>query len=246
MHSAFVISDLHLGGNYPSPEDVGKRGFRLCTHADAIVRFVEDRARDAERKSTEIVLNGDTVDFLAETNSPEDGGSTWSSFTGDSLAAIRKFRSIVARDKPVFDSFGPFLDAGGKLTVLLGNHDIELSLPDVRQEFRRALGIRPITILSSFTTMKLTCSVMRLLNTEIATILGIKSITMRCATSVHTNHVACLYHLSTPLSHLPAAIWSRRSSIELRGSTHSSICLSRRPPPFYQSCWRLSRGIDRV
>ncbi len=32
---------------------------------------------------------------------------------------------------------------GGRLTVLLGNHDIELSLPSVRTAFRHALGVKP-------------------------------------------------------------------------------------------------------
>jgi len=144
VRSVFIISDLHLGGSYPKRNEAGKRGFRLCTHADAIVRFVEERTEDAKRGATEIVLNGDTVDFLAETDVPALGNAvTWSSFTADPQSALAKFKAIVSRDKTVFDAFGPFLEAGGRLTILLGNHDIELSLPDVRQELRRALGVRP-------------------------------------------------------------------------------------------------------
>jgi UDP-2,3-diacylglucosamine pyrophosphatase LpxH len=144
VRSVFVISDLHLGGDYPGPEQSRKRGFRLCTHADAISRFVEQRTKEARQIETEIVLNGDTVDFLAEADTPGAGGGakTWSSFTADSQAATTKFKTIVGRDKAVFDSFGPFLDAGGRLTILLGNHDIELSLPGVRHELRKALGVK--------------------------------------------------------------------------------------------------------
>jgi UDP-2,3-diacylglucosamine pyrophosphatase LpxH len=144
VRSVFIISDLHLGGNYPGPEQARKRGFRLCTHADAISRFVEQRTKEARRIQTEIVLNGDTVDFLAEadTHTAAGGATTWSSFTADSEAAATKFKTIVGRDKAVFDSFGPFLDAGGRLTILLGNHDIELSLPGVRHELRKALGVK--------------------------------------------------------------------------------------------------------
>ena len=144
MRSVFIISDLHLGGAYPVPPDPKKRGFRLCTHADAIVNFVEQRTKDAKLGTTEIVLNGDTVDFLAEVDQAGAGkATTWASFTADPLTAVAKFRAIVARDKAVFDSFGPFLDAGGRLTVLLGNHDVELSLPAVRRELRKALGVKP-------------------------------------------------------------------------------------------------------
>ena len=42
----------------------------------------------------------------------------------------------------MFDAIGRFLDQGGRLVVLLGNHDIELSLPAVRTAFRRALGVK--------------------------------------------------------------------------------------------------------
>jgi UDP-2,3-diacylglucosamine pyrophosphatase LpxH len=144
MRSVFIISDLHLGGDYPVPPE--KRGFRLCTHADAIVRFVEERTKEIGKNGpSEIVLNGDTVDFLAERDLPAGGphqAATWSSFTADPQAAVDKFKAIVCRDKAVFDVFGPFLAAGGRLTVLLGNHDVELSLPPVRRELRKALGVK--------------------------------------------------------------------------------------------------------
>src|SRR5438552_10345862 len=145
MRSIFVISDLHLGGIYPPP---GTRGFRLCTHADAIARFVQERTEAMKTNGrSEIVLNGDTVDFLAERNSPAAGGAadepvTWSAFTADPQAALAKFEAIVDRDKCVFDAFGRFLAAGGRLTVLLGNHDVELSLPLVRDALRRTLGVK--------------------------------------------------------------------------------------------------------
>jgi UDP-2,3-diacylglucosamine pyrophosphatase LpxH len=143
----FVLSDFHLGGKYPDPPAPGKRGFRLCTQAAVIARFVEERTKEiAKSGPSEIVLNGDTVDFLAELDVPAAGAGsfvTWSPFTADPAAAVAKFQAIVARDKGVFDSFAPFLDAGGRLTVLLGNHDLELSLPSVRKELRKALGVKP-------------------------------------------------------------------------------------------------------
>jgi UDP-2,3-diacylglucosamine pyrophosphatase LpxH len=147
VRRVFIISDLHLGGVYPEPRESKKRGFRLCTHADVIERFVKLRTKEiAEQGPCEIVLNGDTVDFLAERDLSADRSTelkTWSSFTADSQAAVAKFKAIVCRDGDVFKSFGPFLDAGGRLTILLGNHDIELSLPDVRRELKKALGVKP-------------------------------------------------------------------------------------------------------
>ncbi|WP_198032723.1 metallophosphoesterase [Mesorhizobium sp. WSM2561] len=141
MRKVFIISDLHLGGTYPVSGEAGDRGFRLCTHADTIVHFVDQLAKEmVEKGPYELVLNGDTVDFLAE----RDGdANAWSPFTSDPQLAVDKFNAIAARDPQVFASFGRFLAVGGRLTVLLGNHDIELSLPPVRAALRQALGVQP-------------------------------------------------------------------------------------------------------
>jgi UDP-2,3-diacylglucosamine pyrophosphatase LpxH len=130
MRSVYVISDLHLGGAYPEPPDPGKRGFRLCTHADAIARFVSSLIQNIGQKgSIELVLNGDTVDFLAEC---DEKPNSWSAFTAKPDRAVAKLKAIVKRDQEVFDRLKEFLEKGGRLTVLLGNHDAELSLPAVR------------------------------------------------------------------------------------------------------------------
>lgn len=141
MRQVIVISDLHLGGAYPVPSRQGSRGFRLCTQAEAIARFIGRLADEVSVKAPiELVLNGDTVDFLAE----RDGqAATWSAFTADPRQAVDKFNLIVERDKPVFDALGAFLAAGGRLTILLGNHDVELSFPAVRAALRAAIGVKP-------------------------------------------------------------------------------------------------------
>jgi UDP-2,3-diacylglucosamine pyrophosphatase LpxH len=94
---------------------------------------------DCPDGAVELVLNGDTVDFLAEHD--ENPGS-WSPFTAVPTRAVAKLEAIVKRDQPVFDAIERFLDKGGRLVVLLGNHDIELGLPAVRSAFRRALGVK--------------------------------------------------------------------------------------------------------
>lgn len=140
MRSIYVISDLHLGGHYPEPPEPGKRGFRLCTRADAVAQFIDSLTQKfAQEGPSELVINGDTVDFLAES---DEKPNTWSPFTGDPSRAVAKFETIVKRDLVVFESLERFLSKGGRLVVLLGNHDIELSLPAVRAAFRRALGVR--------------------------------------------------------------------------------------------------------
>jgi UDP-2,3-diacylglucosamine pyrophosphatase LpxH len=137
----FVISDLHIGGALPDPtEGTGARGFRMNTHMAELAAFVRELAQRGRRlgRRLELVINGDIVDFLAE-RSPGDGAHR--AFVGDPASAADVFDVIVHRDLDFFNALGELLAAGGDLTLLLGNHDIELSLPQVRQRVRAALGL---------------------------------------------------------------------------------------------------------
>ena len=90
----------------------------MCTHADQIAAFIDGLAPKNDRKNgaTELVLNGDTVDFLAE----HDGDAgTWSPFTADPDQAVDKLKAIVKRDPQVFAALNRFLDEGGGLSFCL-------------------------------------------------------------------------------------------------------------------------------
>jgi len=131
----YIISDLHLGGVYQPPG----RGFRLCTHADALVEFV---ALLTEKPTTgpaiELIINGDTVDFLAEQNVT---GEKWTPFTADQTVAAQKLDDIAGRDRGFFAALKAFLAKGHRLVILLGNHDLELCFPLVRARLEALLGV---------------------------------------------------------------------------------------------------------
>jgi UDP-2,3-diacylglucosamine pyrophosphatase LpxH len=134
----FVISDLHLGGRYPDGDAPGDRGFRICTHAEDAAAFIRSLTqRPADDPAVELVVNGDLVDFLAERHGD---GAPWRPFNADPDVAVALLRSIVARDQGVFDALAAFLAAGHRLVILLGNHDVELALPQVRAVLIDALG----------------------------------------------------------------------------------------------------------
>lgn len=135
----FVISDLHIGGRYPSGEALpGDRGFRMCTRVAELSRFVESlRARHVTGVDVELVINGDFIDFLAE-ESP--AGGIFLPFIDDPEEAARRLDAICKRDVIFFDALAGFVSAGGRLTILLGNHDVELSFPSVRQVLLSRLG----------------------------------------------------------------------------------------------------------
>lgn len=136
----YVISDLHLGGVYPTPGDPTSRGFRICTHAPAIAEFVRGLIKNApEGVTIELVVNGDMVDFLAEAG---HGDEEWVPFIPDPDRAIETLRAITGRDQEVFDAFGAFLEAGHRMVTLLGNHDVELCFPGVRAALKEIIGVK--------------------------------------------------------------------------------------------------------
>jgi UDP-2,3-diacylglucosamine pyrophosphatase LpxH len=128
----FIISDLHVGGASPTPDQ--PRGFRMLTRADALTSFVSGLVD--QNQPTELVINGDFVDFLAEKD--ENGG--WLPFVADPHKAVRRLDAIVERDAAFFNALREMLARGHRITLLLGNHDLELSLPLVRHRLQEHLG----------------------------------------------------------------------------------------------------------
>ena len=111
-----VVSDLHLGASRASDLQPG-RGARP---GDSI-----DLASTPPGQRVGLVLNGDIVDFLAA----EDAKHF------DPEGAPRKLQAIMDDPAfaPVFDALGRFVRAADCVLVLvLGNHDVELALPEVQ------------------------------------------------------------------------------------------------------------------
>lgn len=116
---AYVVSDLHLGG---------KPNFQMFSEGIAFKRFCQTLANEVKPDSpTLLVINGDFVDFLAEDHSAYWNGGL----------AVDFLKAIAGRDpfSHVFDGLRAFLaKPGAQLVITLGNHDLELSLPNVRSE----------------------------------------------------------------------------------------------------------------
>ena len=113
-----VISDLHLGGEKPSRQ-IFNQGKLLAGFIDSLA------ARPAER-SIALVVNGDTVDFLAEPCARYF----------DVESALAKLEDIFGyrQFRPVWKALQRFVATEKRTLVLnLGNHDLELALPAVRR-----------------------------------------------------------------------------------------------------------------
>jgi UDP-2,3-diacylglucosamine pyrophosphatase LpxH len=112
-----VISDLHLGG---------RPGFQIFGSTAELAAVINMLAAPARGGKLALVINGDFVDFLAEEPSgyfdPEFGVAKL-----DRIAADPTF-------SPVFDALRVFSNTPERtLVVNLGNHDLELALPWVRE-----------------------------------------------------------------------------------------------------------------
>jgi UDP-2,3-diacylglucosamine pyrophosphatase LpxH len=124
--SIFVISDLHLGG---------KPGFQMCSASgrDRLARFIryvaDQQCADCD---VHLVINGDIVDFLAE--------EKFAPFTDSDREAEDKLLNVIKGSNDVWESLKYLVAKKKRLTLLLGNHDIELSMPSPKRLLLNTLG----------------------------------------------------------------------------------------------------------
>lgn len=129
--SVFVVSDLHLGG---AP------GFQMCSAAgqqQLAQLFTWIAGQRINDRQIELVIAGDIVDFLAV---EDKAGGAWSAFTLPQDEALRKLEKILGSTAPIWDALARCVERGVRLTMMLGNHDIELSLPQLRRRLHERLG----------------------------------------------------------------------------------------------------------
>ncbi|HYV07223.1 MAG TPA: hypothetical protein VFB82_21690, partial [Blastocatellia bacterium] len=141
-----VISDLHLGGAQPA---MMSSTARLANHIDSL----PGRLRSDE--SLELVIAGDFVDFLAE--------APFACWTADQQLAMDKLQRVMtdATFGAVFSSLERLVASGAGLTILIGNHDLELALPSVQKLFLERLDATPHQV--SFVDDRHACRLGRML-----------------------------------------------------------------------------------
>jgi UDP-2,3-diacylglucosamine pyrophosphatase LpxH len=120
-----VISDLHLGG--PQKPMMG--------HPEHLEEFLRQVSvcKEAPGEELELVINGDFVDFLAE--------PPFVAWNFDESAACQTLAGIADRFPGVVRELKEAVKRVDRLTVTLGNHDVELALPKVRAALRDFLGV---------------------------------------------------------------------------------------------------------
>jgi UDP-2,3-diacylglucosamine pyrophosphatase LpxH len=121
FEQVYVISDLHMGG---------ERGHQIFGQQELLSAFVNHLRTSAEGECV-LVINGDMVDFLAEPGA----------LCFDPAGAITKLDEIAKRFPAVWKSLQEYVRAPRRhLAIVLGNHDLELALPWVRDHLLKTLA----------------------------------------------------------------------------------------------------------
>ena len=117
-----IISDLHIGRN--DDFDI----FKSATKTEALSTLLSYWG--GQKNPVELIVNGDFVDFLQL--------RPWNQF--GRKTALDKISEITQANAQVFDIFGKFLQNPEHcITVLLGNHDVELAYPEVWAKVEKAI-----------------------------------------------------------------------------------------------------------
>jgi len=144
-----IVSDFHL----TEAEDTDPKHplWKRYKHRDLFIdesfeRFL-GHIREAAEGPVELILNGDIFDFDPVTtlpDKPEFPISMLERLRGlgpEQPKSMFKIRRIL-RHHPVFvRALGEFLRDGHRIVFVIGNHDLELHWPKVRQEIRDVLDI---------------------------------------------------------------------------------------------------------
>jgi UDP-2,3-diacylglucosamine pyrophosphatase LpxH len=122
----YVVSDLHLGG---------QPGFQIFKQGPRLGKLIRQLAKSPRNRDVGLVLNGDTIDSLAAPDKLE--GYIAVSRAGEMMDGIYEDPAF----KPVWEGLAAFVRAERRrLILVVGNHDIELALPQVEYSIRNRLA----------------------------------------------------------------------------------------------------------
>ena len=110
----------------------------MMSRPDLLAQFIERAPTMGSNDETiELVIAGDFVDFLAI-----EPQASWTGSPRDACAKLEQ----TMREPPfhaVFTELGRLIHRGHRLTVMLGNHDIEMALPPVQEALLAHLDAEP-------------------------------------------------------------------------------------------------------
>ena len=149
LRDTLIVSDLHLSEAHvpeqrrPHWMAYKRREFFVDDDFVKALRHAEEQASGP----LELVLNGDTFDFDSVTSLPPEpeGHVSWLArlrgLESEEWMSLYKLDRIIADHPDFFAQLSGFIRRGGRVVVVVGNHDVELLWPSAQQRIRDALDV---------------------------------------------------------------------------------------------------------
>jgi hypothetical protein len=145
--SLLVFSDVHLGSDLDDCQGNAPRR-SISVDRDLVALIAHYRKVPPRAQRWHIVIAGDFIDFIGMAITPGADDPLETELNDEERAhglggaadhARAKLRRVARRHAEVFAELAAFVADGHALTLVHGNHDIELHWDVVQDDFRRAL-----------------------------------------------------------------------------------------------------------
>lgn len=140
----FVISDLHLGAGYAESNYLED-----FTVDKKLAHFLQAIWQESERdrREIELIINGDFFEFLhvpaVDHYDPTERYPIEAYLDSSQPASIKRLNLIVEGHPEVFDALSDFIHVEPpqrRITIIKGNHDVNLYWSGVKSRLREVLG----------------------------------------------------------------------------------------------------------
>jgi UDP-2,3-diacylglucosamine pyrophosphatase LpxH len=141
-----VVSDFHLGAG---PPDTNVNPLEDFIADEAFAHFLESLRveSDHEDKEVELIINGDFFEFLqvpaVDGFDPQETYPPEAYYDSCESSSVKRLDLITAGHPVVFDALADFIQVETprrRMTLIKGNHDVNLYWPGVKQRLREVLG----------------------------------------------------------------------------------------------------------
>jgi UDP-2,3-diacylglucosamine pyrophosphatase LpxH len=141
-----VVSDFHLGAG---PPDISENPLEDFIADEAFAQFLETLRAESDKgqREVELIINGDFFEFLqvpaADEFDPHRRYPPEAYYDSSQATSIKRLDLITAGHPIVFDALSDFIQVEAprrRMTLIKGNHDVNLYWPGVKQRLREVLG----------------------------------------------------------------------------------------------------------
>jgi UDP-2,3-diacylglucosamine pyrophosphatase LpxH len=127
-----ILSDLHVGGGKADPGDD-----HVC-QKEQFSNFISHGIPESKHGRVELVINGDFLEFAQVRPDVYTLGSARYWCSEDE--SLEKLSAILAGHENIFLALREFQEKGNSVTLVAGNHDVDLYWPQVQHEIKKAAG----------------------------------------------------------------------------------------------------------